>query len=144
MSSRFRPRDLSRRIEAADIQRYVLDYLSQNYPGCRLTQDPEDKSVVSIELVSAAKNDLSAYLRQRRSPAITVLIRNDPSPVRCRFAVSCGGVGKLPAIPFCMRGIKTPSRNSSYLFFASKTATIVQPPGGARLTNSGRGTADER
>ncbi len=78
-------KDLSRRIDAADIQRYVLDYLSQNYPGCRLAQDAEDGAVVNIELAPAAKNDLAAYLRQRRSSATTALTRNDPRPVRCRF-----------------------------------------------------------
>ena len=78
-------RDLSRRIGAADIQRYVVDYLSQNYPGCDLTQDPDDAAVVAIGLTPAAKNDLAAFLRQRRASVTTALTRNAPEAVNCRF-----------------------------------------------------------
>ena len=78
-------RDLDRRIDARDIQRYVLDHLSQHYPGTQLTQDAGDSTIVNIGLSPAAKNDVAAYLRQRRTPAATLLTRNDTAPVRCRF-----------------------------------------------------------
>jgi superfamily II DNA or RNA helicase len=78
-------RDLARRISEADIQRYVLDYLGQHYPGCDLFQDGDDPAVVSIGLTPAAKNDLTAFLRTRRGPVGTALSRNAPESVRCRF-----------------------------------------------------------
>ena len=73
-------RDLSRRISAADIQRYVVDYLGQQYPGCDLLQDPDDPAVVAINLTAAAKNDLAAFLRERRAAQGTALSRNAPTP----------------------------------------------------------------
>src|SRR5512139_1522568 len=42
--------------------------------------------------------------------------------------VSCGGVVNPPFMPFCIRGIRMPSRNRSQLSLESWTATIVQPP----------------
>jgi hypothetical protein len=78
-------RDLARRIKAEDIQRYVLDYLAQNYPGCRFVQDAGDPTVVDVDLSVAAKNALSTYLRERRAGVGTALARSDPAPVRCRF-----------------------------------------------------------
>ena len=78
-------RDLSRRISAADIQRYVLDYLGQQYPGCDLVGDSDDQALVAISLTAGAKNDLAAFLRERRAAQGTALSRNAPHPVRCRF-----------------------------------------------------------
>src|SRR4029453_13065604 len=48
--------------------------------------------------------------------------------LRTSNAVSCGGVGKPPSIPACIRGIRMPSRNVSQLSFDSWMATTVQPP----------------
>jgi hypothetical protein len=78
-------RNLSRRARSEDTQRYVLDVVGEQYPGCRFQQDPEDHSVVTIGLSPSAKNDLLDFLRQRRSSVTTALTRNDPAPVRCRF-----------------------------------------------------------
>lgn len=78
-------RGLARRIKAEDIQRYVLDFLSQNYPGCRFLQDPDDQALVDVELSPEAKFEFGEYLRARRARQIPPLARNDPSPVRCRF-----------------------------------------------------------
>lgn len=78
-------RSLSRRIRAEDTQKYVLDYLDANYPGCRLRQDNDEPAVVYIDLSAAAKNDLAQFLQERRSATVTSLTRNDPTPVRCRF-----------------------------------------------------------
>ena len=78
-------RTLSRRVKSEDTQRYVLDFLSAQYPGCRALRDPIDPAVVSLDLSPAAKNDLAEFLRQRRAGVITALTRNDPAPARCRF-----------------------------------------------------------
>jgi superfamily II DNA or RNA helicase len=78
-------RSLSRRVKSEDTQRYVLDFLGAQYSGCRILRDPNDATVVSLDLSPAAKNDLVEFLRQRRSNVVTALTRNDPTPVRCRF-----------------------------------------------------------
>src|SRR5262249_1383972 len=78
-------RTLSRRVRSEDTQRYVLDFLSAQYPGCRILRDPSGAAVVSLELSPGAKNDLVEYLRQRRTSVMTALTRNDPTPARCRF-----------------------------------------------------------
>src|SRR5262249_42190037 len=54
-------RTLSRRVRSEDTQRYVLDFLSAQYPGCRILRDPSDAAVVSLELSPGAKNDLVEY-----------------------------------------------------------------------------------
>lgn len=79
-------RSLSRRIKAADTQRYVADYLAAQYPGCRIVQDASDPSVMSIQLSPAAKSDLQLSIRERRTSVATLLTRNDPGAVRCRFS----------------------------------------------------------
>jgi superfamily II DNA or RNA helicase len=78
-------RRLDRRVTDEDLQRYVSGFLSMHYPGCRLTQAPEGGRAFDIELSAEAKNDLAAYLRNRRSSITTALARNLPGPVRCRF-----------------------------------------------------------
>src|SRR5438093_4008630 len=78
-------RSLSRRAKSEDTQRYVLDFLSGQYPGCRIQRDSDDDAVVSLDLSPAAKNDLADFLRKRRSNVTTALTRNEPSPIRCRF-----------------------------------------------------------
>lgn len=78
-------RDLARRIKAEDIQRYVLDFLSQNYPGCRFQEDPQDTALVDVELSPQAKFEFGEYLRARKARQMPALARNDPSAVRCRF-----------------------------------------------------------
>jgi superfamily II DNA or RNA helicase len=75
--------DLARRIDAADLQRYVIDFLGQRYPGCRFRQGEEDKALVEVDLSPECKNDLSAFLRDRRAMAASRL--TGASPVRCRF-----------------------------------------------------------
>jgi hypothetical protein len=62
-----------------------MDFLSTNYPGCRLLQDALEPAVVSVQLSVSAKNDLAEFARQRRSSVVTALTRNDTAPVRCRF-----------------------------------------------------------
>lgn len=78
-------RELSRRIEAADIRRYVLDFLSENFAGSRMVESSRDDAVVDIQLSPAAKNELAAFLRERRGAATTALVQSDPRPVACRF-----------------------------------------------------------
>lgn len=78
-------RGLARRIKAEDIQRYVLDFLSQNYPGCRFLQDADDPALVDVELSPEAKFEFGEYLRARKARQIPPVARNDPAPVRCRF-----------------------------------------------------------
>lgn len=78
-------RDLSRRIEAADIRRYVLDFLSENFAGSRMVQSTRDDAIVDIQLSPAAKNELSTFLKERRGGVTTALVHSDPRPVPCRF-----------------------------------------------------------
>jgi len=78
-------REMARRIKAEDVQRYVLGFFSQNYPGCCFHQDPGDPALVGIELSAKAKNDLATFLRDRHARAITALARSEPAPVQCRF-----------------------------------------------------------
>lgn len=78
-------RELTRRIKAEDVQRYVLDFLSQNFPGCRFRQDPADPVVVDVELSADAKAEFAEHLRTRRNRQPSLLARTDPGPVRCRF-----------------------------------------------------------
>lgn len=89
-------RSLSRRAKSEDTQRYVLDFLSGQYPGCRIQRDSDDAAVVSLDLSPAAKNDLADFLRQRRSNVTTALTRNEPAPIRCRFDDRVK-VSKLPS-----------------------------------------------
>lgn len=78
-------REMARRITTEDIERYVLGFFSQHYPGCRFHQDPKDPAIVDVELSPKAKNDLSNFLRDARSSAATPLTRASSAPVRCRF-----------------------------------------------------------
>ncbi len=78
-------KDLSRRIEAADIRRYVLDFLSENFPGSEMIQSAGDEAVIEILLSPAAKNALSTFLRARRAGVTTALVNSDPRPIACRF-----------------------------------------------------------
>lgn len=78
-------RDMARRITAEDIQRYVLDFLSQNYIGCRLEVHPDEPTLVDIGLPPKAKNDLTEFLRERHARATTALSRSSATTVTCRF-----------------------------------------------------------
>jgi superfamily II DNA or RNA helicase len=78
-------RDLSRRITVEDIQRHVTEFFARFYPGCQFQQDDRDASLFKVTLSAEAKNDFSAFMRNRRTNVRTYLTRNDPVPVRCRF-----------------------------------------------------------
>lgn len=78
-------RELSRRVSAEDTQRYVLEFLAAEFHGCQLTRDAMDHAVVEIGLSPLAKVELVNFLKERRAATATSLVRNDPSPIRCRF-----------------------------------------------------------
>ncbi|MCG3158798.1 MAG: RNA polymerase-associated protein RapA [bacterium] len=78
-------RDLNRWINAKDIQIYITDFFGLRYPGCRFKQLKEDELEYEIQLTNPAKHDLEQFLKETRYPDSTVLIRNDPAPIRCRF-----------------------------------------------------------
>jgi superfamily II DNA or RNA helicase len=78
-------RELSRRITAADLRRYVIDFLREHYPGSEVRQDPDDEDRFRISLSNAARHDLDRYARTRRLEAQTRLTRNDLQSVECRF-----------------------------------------------------------
>jgi len=78
-------RDLSRRITAEDIERHVTHFFQQFYAGCQFEKDARDPFLYRVVLSAEAKNEFSRFLRERQSSTRTQLIRNDPTPVRCRF-----------------------------------------------------------
>jgi hypothetical protein len=78
-------RDLSRRVRALDVQRYVTEFLRASYPGTRIQQDARDHAVTAIGLTHAAKSDLEAFMKRHHLRTSTALTRNDAAPLRCRF-----------------------------------------------------------
>lgn len=78
-------RELSRRITADDVRRYVIGFFTERYPGCEFRQDPDDPERFRVSLSSAARHDLDRFVRAQRLEAQTRLTRNDLPFVDCRF-----------------------------------------------------------
>jgi len=78
-------RELNRWVTGKDIQVYVVDFFKLNYPGCEFLQSEKDPLEFRIGLTNQAKQDLEDFIRERRLNPATQLVRNDPSPVLCRF-----------------------------------------------------------
>jgi len=77
--------ELNRWITGNDIQVYIKDFFTMNYPGCEFKQYEKDKQTFEIKLNNDAKHDLEKFLKANRISYSTNFTRNDPSPVRCRF-----------------------------------------------------------
>lgn len=77
--------ELNRWITGNDIQVYIKDFFTMNYPGCEFKQSEKDKQTFEIKLNNDAKHDLEKFLKANRISYSTNFTRNDPSPVRSRF-----------------------------------------------------------
>jgi superfamily II DNA or RNA helicase len=84
-------RELNRWIDARDIQIYITDFFSLHYPGCQFKQLMKDQLDFEIRLSNEAKYDLEKFLKDTKLVGSTVLTRNDPTPVRCRFENKLAG-----------------------------------------------------
>jgi len=84
-------KDLNRWIDAKDIQVYITDFFNLHYPGCQFKQLLKDELDFEIRLNNEAKHDLEQFLSDTKSRGLTVLTRNDPTPVRCRFENKLAG-----------------------------------------------------
>jgi superfamily II DNA or RNA helicase len=78
-------RELSRRITAEELRRYVIDFFTERYSGCEFRQDPDEPERFRVSLSSAARHDLDRFVRAQRLEAQTRLTRNDLASVDCRF-----------------------------------------------------------
>jgi hypothetical protein len=78
-------RELSRRITADDVRRYVIGFFAERYPGCEFRQDADAPERFRVSLSSAARHDLDQFVRGQRLEAQTRLARNDLTSVDCRF-----------------------------------------------------------
>jgi superfamily II DNA or RNA helicase len=85
-------REMSRRIDGKDLQRYVLEFYQQRYPGCEFRQVDEGPEF-EVTLSSDAGYDLERFIRSRRASATTRLATPGASRVRCRFENSVIGKG---------------------------------------------------
>jgi superfamily II DNA or RNA helicase len=78
-------RELTRRITAGDLRRYVIAFFQEHYPGSEFRQDPSDDSRFRVSLSNDARHELGHFTRARRLEAHTRLTRNDLATVECRF-----------------------------------------------------------
>ncbi len=77
-------RDPGRRISAEDLRRYVVDHVLSRYPGCEFRQETTDLDF-SVNLSTAARIDLQAFLQEHRLSGATQLASPAAAYVRCRF-----------------------------------------------------------
>ncbi len=78
-------RDLNRWISSKDIESYVIDFLSIYYPGCTFKRVNNSELIYEIALSNEAKLKVEEFIRSNHLDNLTILIRNDPRPVRCKF-----------------------------------------------------------
>ncbi|MBD3340634.1 MAG: helicase, partial [Candidatus Lokiarchaeota archaeon] len=77
--------ELNRWISGNDIQVYITDFFTLLYPGCDFKQSEKDARLFDIKLSNDAKHDLDKFIKLYRINHSTNFVRNDPSPVHCRF-----------------------------------------------------------
>lgn len=70
-------RELSRRISADDLRKYVTAFFSENYSGSEFRQDPLDLTRFTVKLSAQARNDLDSFVRARGLVGQTQLTWND-------------------------------------------------------------------
>jgi superfamily II DNA or RNA helicase len=78
-------RELSRRITADDVRRYVMGFCTERYPGCEFRQEADQPERFRVSLSSAARHDLDRFTRAQRLEGQTRLARNDLPFVDCCF-----------------------------------------------------------
>ena len=78
-------RDLHRSISAADLVKYVTDYLRMHYRGCLFRQIPGHDLLFDIDLSNEARFDLANFIRQEKLDGDSRLTRSSLREVRCRF-----------------------------------------------------------
>jgi superfamily II DNA or RNA helicase len=84
----YEARDLSRQLHAADLQRYVLDLLTTQFPGTRIVQDAVEPAEVTIDLSVDARVAFGQFLRARRAGSSK--LAHGHGATRCRFDNSQG------------------------------------------------------
>jgi hypothetical protein len=72
-------RELSRRISADDLRKYVTSFCSENYPGSEFRQDPSDLTRFTAKLSAQARNDLDSFVRRHGLVGQTQLTWSDAS-----------------------------------------------------------------
>jgi len=78
-------RELKRLISGGDIERYVVDYVQEQYPGSNFTLVDAESRTYDIELSFEAKAALGEFVERSRLHALTALHRPSSGPLRCRF-----------------------------------------------------------
>jgi SNF2 family DNA or RNA helicase len=71
--------DLGRYIRGEDLLGFIRDYFLREYPGTRLTEDAKEKFIYRIELSTAARVDLTAFVHTHRLHGRTALTTT-PTP----------------------------------------------------------------
>jgi superfamily II DNA or RNA helicase len=75
-------RELSRRISADDLRKYVIAFFTERYPGSEFRQDPSDLARFRVKLSAQACNDLDSFVRRHGLTGQTQLTWNE---VNVRF-----------------------------------------------------------
>lgn len=79
-------RELNRWVSGADIKTYVIPFFKEYFVGCQFQQvSTDDVFTYDISLSNEAKQEFDEYIKARRLPYSTSLMRIDPAPIRCRF-----------------------------------------------------------
>ena len=78
-------RDLHRSISAADLVKYVADYMTLHYRGSQFRQVDESGLLFDVDLSNEAKFHLANFVRQRQIDGDTRLAWAKLREVRCRF-----------------------------------------------------------
>jgi hypothetical protein len=86
-------RQLHRWVSGNDIQTYVFDFLKLYFPGCEFIQVKDDFEF-EVNLTHEVKQELEEFIRHNKIDGRTGFIRNDPSPVRCKFENKVNDGGK--------------------------------------------------
>lgn len=78
-------RELKRIISGSDIERYVIDYMEEHYPGSRFAVVEEASRLYDVELSPAAKAELGLFVERNRLQRFTALNRSSSGAQKCRF-----------------------------------------------------------
>jgi len=78
-------REMKRLISGSDIEKYVVDYVPQQFPGSRFTMVDATTRVYEVELSIEAKAELGQFVDRNRMQRFTALHRPASGPQRCRF-----------------------------------------------------------
>jgi superfamily II DNA or RNA helicase len=90
-------RELKRLITGGDIERYVVDYVQEHFPGSRFTLVDASTRTYEIDLSPGAKAELGQFVERNRLQRMTALHRPSSVAQRCRFEnrVAAPGVRRI-------------------------------------------------